>query len=310
MEIRRQRADWRFGPPNPFIIVIVTSACESHTVTEEKTSIELPDEIVGALNYRRKGNEPYGDIIRRLLEDTATQVELSEYVQMLDGHGVAFMTVRESDLAQGVLWILASASRDEWDDLVELVHDVQVVEIGDERFMTEIQRIGVDAGELHTHRRVPIRVPDGMPNLESVSIEEGIANVREFVTENQSPTQPGDATVQLSTLVDEFVDAGAPAVTIDEELWQISGELCLVTYLPGAVGYEVCGDYGAVNINGETYSVDFRFRQDGLRTHYETMVYVGDSWLGVEPVTVDEGLENARELIAATDTEQLENHRS
>lgn len=274
------------------------------------TSIELPEEIVGALNYRRQGNETYGEIVRGLLEDTATHKDLAEYIHMLADHDVSFMVVRESDLAQGILWIIASAPRDEWDELAATVHDVQAVEVGDEFLMTEIQRIGPGEGQLHTHRRVPIRIPDGMPGLEPVSLEEGISNVHEFVTENRSPTQPGDDTVRLSKLVDELVDAGAQAVTIEEDGTRLSDELCLAVYLPAAIGYDVCGDYGAVSIDGETHSVHFRFRQDGLRTHFETMVYVSDSWLGTEPVTAAEGLENAREFLAAADTGQPRINRS
>ncbi|WP_430639371.1 hypothetical protein [Haloferax volcanii] len=268
-------------------------------MTEDKISTELPEDIVGALNYRRRGDESHGETLRRLLDETANEVSLSEYLTTLENHDVSFMAIPEADLARGVLWIVADAPRDAWDDIIEYVNDVQVVEVGDKTLLTEISRAHGE-NQVHTHRRVPVQVPDGIPGLDPVSIEDGADNVQEFVTEDREPTEAGSQTVSLPDLVDELVDVGAAAVTISEDLWRYSEELEFQVYLPASIGYDVCGDYGTVEVGERTFPVNFQFRQDGVGEHFETHVYLSDQWVGLDPVEKAEGLENARTLLTTT----------
>lgn len=278
-------------------------------MSTSKETIELNRHLVGALNNRRRPGETKEDVIEQLLMKTCNCVELEEYLRKFKANGANFIAVPEDPLADGYLLVMATVPSDARDDVAKYVGETHAVKVGNTALVTDFALPSMSEGDIHFHRRVPVSATEHVPGVDPVSFEDGIENLRTFIREDHDPTPRGNETIPLADLVTELVEAGAKAVTIDQEPWCMSQTLELIGYLPPGDGYDVCGDYDAVTIDGDEYSLSCRFTLDGLRSSFETFVYISDSWVGTDPVTINEGLDNVRELLTANSFDELRDHR-
>lgn len=276
-------------------------------MSNEEISLSPP--VAGVLNNRRRYDETKEDVIERLLLETYEPVELQEYLRTFRDYGADFIAVPEESLAKGCLQVIANLPSETAEEVDEYVASAHGVTIEGEDFLPEFGIARIDGGGFHTHRRIPVAVPENLQGLDPVSIDEGIENVRAFVRENREPTPAGDETIALEDLVTDLVDAGASAVTVSHDQWLYGEQLELVGYLPASNGYDICGPYDTVTIDGDEYPLRYRFTLDGLDAHHYEPVYVADSWVGTDPVSVEEGLDNVRELLAADSVDDLRPNR-
>lgn len=274
-----------------------------------KEAIRLSPPIVGVLNNRRRHDETKEDVIERLLTETYDPVELEEYLRMFKDYGADFIAVPETALAKGCLQVIASLPSGTAEEVDEYVASTPGVTIEGDDFLAEFGIARIDGGGFHTYRRIPVAVPENLQGLDPVSIDEGIENVRAFVREDREPTPRRNETIALEDLVTDLVDAGASAVTVSHDQWLHGKQLEVIGYLPASNGYDVCGTYDTVTIDGDRYPLRYRFTLDGLNAHHYEPVYVADSWVSTDPVSVEEGLDNVRELLAADSVDDLRPNR-
>lgn len=269
-------------------------------------TIELDAHLVGALNNRRRPGETKADALRRVLEETYNGTDVEEFLRECYTRGAEFIAVPEDSLANGCLQLVVSTLEDELVDYVEEIHGVV---IDGDHFVTGVSVADRYTGDFHTHRRIPVAVPENLQGVDAVDLEDGIEALQTFVREDREPTPRGDATIELRTLVKELVDAGAAAVTVNHEMWIVGDRIELLGYLPAGDGYDVAGEYNTVTIDGDEYPLNCRFTLTGLDTHGEEPLYVSDGWTGTDPVSVDGGLKNVRDLLDADTLEDIRSNR-
>jgi len=269
-------------------------------------TIELDAHLVGALNNRRRPGETKTDALRRVLEETYNGTDIEEFLQECHSRGADFIAVPEDPLAEGRLHLVVAPIND---DLVEYVEQIHGVVIDGDHFVTTVSAGDRITGDIHTHHRIPVAVPGNLDGVDAVDIDDGIEAVQAFVREDQEPAPRGDATVEFRTLVEELVEAGANAVTVSHEMWIVGDRIEPTAYMPSGDGYEVAGEYDTVTIDDDEYPLNCRFTLTGLDTHTEAPVYISDDWKRTEPVTIDDGLDNVRDLLDADTHEDLRSDR-
>jgi hypothetical protein len=92
-------------------------------------------------------------------------------------------------------------------------------------------------------------------------------------------------------------------------MWIIGDRIEPTGYMPAGDGYDVASEYDTVTINGNEYPLNCRFTLTGLDTQTEEPVYVSDSWRFTEPISIDEGLDNVRELLTVDSFDDLRDYR-
>jgi hypothetical protein len=269
-------------------------------------TIELDSHLVGALNNRRRPGETKTDVLRRVLEQTYNGTDVEEFLRECHSRGADFIVVPEEPISDGCLHLVVAPINDE---LVEYVEGIHGVVIDGDHFVTTVSAGDRITGDIHSHRRIPVTVPDNLDGIDPVNLDDGIEAVQTFIREDREPTPRGDATVELRTLVEDLVEAGANAVTISHEMWIVGDRIEPTAYMPSGDGYDVAGEYDTVTIDGDQYPLNCRFTLTGLDTHTEAPVYISDDWERTEPVTIDEGLGNVRDLLDADTHEDLRSNR-
>lgn len=274
-------------------------------MSTDSEPLELEPTLVAALNNRRRSGEAKEDVIKRLLKETYNAVAIDEFLRGLQTYGAEFIAASEDDLANGRLWLTATIPPEEQDQLSKYIADTHAVTIAGTDFPINLTVGTITNGDLHFHRRIPVAAPDHLDGVDAVDLEEGIENLRSFVRDDRDPTPHGTGTIPLGNLAADLADAGAAAVTIAHEHCLLNDEIRLVGYLPAGTGYDICGPYNAVTIDDEEYPLTCRFKRAGLNTHYEEPVYIDDSWIRVDTVTIEDGLDNVRNLLNADSYAEL-----
>ncbi|WP_227130982.1 hypothetical protein [Halorubellus salinus] len=156
-------------------------------------------------------------------------------------------------------------------------------------------------GGLHLYRRVPVYVPERMAGLDPVAIEDGVTTVREIVeTQPVYESRPAE-TVALKDVVEELAEAGAASVEMAHQ-FLVRGEPTVDLRIPvtPADAQPIVGPVDAVKFGGETYQLHTTLTLDGPygSTPDWTALYVSDTVRGLEPVSVEDGCETGRNLLA------------
>jgi hypothetical protein len=161
---------------------------------------------------------------------------------------------------------------------------------------------------LHLYRRVPVYVGEHVAGLDPVTIEDGVATVREIV-ETQPAFEPRPAeTVALEDVVERLAKAGAASVEMAHESL-VMGEPTVDLRIPmvPADGQPIVGPLDAVEVGDETYPLNTTLTMDGPygSNGNWTALYVSDGVRGLKPVSVESGCETGRDLLNRAKTADL-----
>jgi hypothetical protein len=155
--------------------------------------------------------------------------------------------------------------------------------------------------DLHLYRREPVYVIEGMAGLDSVTIEDGVTNIREIVA-TQPVFEPRPAkTVALEDLVRELAAAGAVSVELAHD-FLVGGEQTVELRIPmvPADGKPIVGPVSSVKVAGETYPLNSTLTMSGPYGSNPswTALYVCDNVRGLDPLPVKKGVEAGRKVIS------------
>lgn len=155
--------------------------------------------------------------------------------------------------------------------------------------------------DLYIHGRVAVYVADGIPELDPVTLEEGLENVRSFVHGASDPDPKRSETIELHDLVSNLAAAGAASV--EAERWPLAREPPLVDLripITPAKGAPEVVPYEAVDVDGDTYDLQFVLTCSGPTPQSRLPLFVAESVRGAEPISTDEGLSKIKAELADT----------
>lgn len=153
---------------------------------------------------------------------------------------------------------------------------------------------------LHLYRRTPVYVEEGIPGIDPVSIEDGVTEIRDIITDDIQPPQKEAITVPLEELVEELAEAGAASVEIEHgSLSSTEPMLGLRVPMIPAEGMPIIGPIESVEVNGDVYSLRSTLTLGGPygTGGNWTALYVSDNVEGLAPMSVEEGMEAGRDLL-------------
>lgn len=106
--------------------------------------------------------------------------------------------------------------------------------------------------------------------------------------------------IDLKTLVENLVNNGVESIYLLPTLSREFGGdiIALRAHMAPEEGQQVTRPYADVNIGNERYELDVEFALDGMRPNPEVPVFVTSGWTGVEPVSVEEGVEQVFEFVS------------
>jgi len=175
-----------------------------------------------------------------------------------------------------------------------------VVRVADQRM--PFRATPVLHSDLHLHRRVPVYVAEGVAGLDPVAIDDGVARARNVAVGETEVTPRRNETVPLETLVADLADAGAGSVEMSTE-FLVDGQIELRIPMVPADGKPIVGPVDSVEIAGETYPLNTTLTLDGPcgSAMDWTALYINDDVRGLDPLSVEAGMDAARDLVASAD---------
>jgi len=250
----------------------------------------------------------------------ATTPDFHEFAETLVDNGVTYVAANAPSLVDGAAQfyyhIPASMSNDQQESVATYLNEkvgyrpferqIGGIRIGDEP--TPVCVAHVLRGDLHLYRRVPVYVGEHVAGLDPVTVEDGVATVREIV-KTQPAFEPRPAeTVALEDVVERLAKAGAASVEVAHESL-VRGEPTVDLRIPmvPADGQPIVGPVEAVEVGDETYPFRSTLTMDGphgSNPHW-TALYVSDGVRGLKPVSVESGCETGRDLLDRAKTADL-----
>ena len=201
-------------------------------------------------------------------------------------------------LSAGELYLLYRQSGPTRKSL-ERLNDHDTVTVDD--FSLDFGRMKhVVASGVHWVDRLPIyakRKP--VYGLTGIDAEEGLQNIREFVTNPQLPEGRIRGTVPLEDLVAELIDADASALGVEQDVLERSAGsvLSLVVHLPPVIAAPIIDQYGRVDVDGHELSLTATFVTQGPVFPNQVPLYAGDFLPGTQPLPVDMGLKSVEHSV-------------
>lgn len=174
-----------------------------------------------------------------------------------------------------------------------------ILTIGEEVFLVRHQHVPYP--EVHFHRRVPLYSEGEVWGLERVTPAEGRRQVCEFVTSDRNPSPPPTEPASAAQLVSALVESGATAIAVEEAL---SNEAMLTVrvWIAPSAGYDAVGAYKALAFAGREYDLDWEFNPiDGPHFFERVPLFAAEEAVGVDSVSIDQGLENLYGYLADGD---------
>lgn len=243
----------------------------------------------------------------------ATSPELNEVAEKLVEHGSVYVAANTQSLVDEPVQIYYHLPTGIANDRKETIHTYLNEVVGhrlDER-KTGTVRIAdqpisacvthVLRNDLHLYRRTPVFVGEGVTGLDPVSIDTGVENAREVV-ENQPDIESRPAkTVPLEGLVEKLAEEGAASVELEyKPLTFEEPSIRLRVPMVPAEGQPIVGGIDSVEAAGETYPLYTMLTLDGPygSAPDRTALYVSNDVEGLKPVSVEDGLEEGRDLLA------------
>jgi len=231
-----------------------------------------------------------------LWTDETNVVSLEMVAEAIKETDAVFAAISEDHLARGLFGIIYHVPIGSDDaSVANTLREFEGVEINGRPF--PIRLSSVLASGTHLYRRVPLYAEETLYGPEKLTVEDGVQKVREFVKNDKNPTPVPSEPITGDSLVEELIDAGAVAIAVEPEL---SNEttLTLTVWTPVATAYEVVGHYKKVSVEGTKLDLNCEFRCVGGPNFFHRIpVYADDDIIGMESVSIDEGLSNLKEYV-------------
>jgi hypothetical protein len=231
------------------------------------------------------------------IEDTAA---LASIATNLIERGTAFIAIPKDPLENGCLHLCSFALGDELNRYARKLEDVEHATFDDKKF----EFLGISNvlhPEVHFENRIPLyAVENPSFGLTEIPLEEGFTNLNEFLSGEFDIPQP-EETVPLKTLIEELIEGGAVAVGLQKTLFEMNDTtLPLRVHMPPVIGRRIAGQYEAVTIENETHSHEIEAVLDGPGFSGQVPIYASETILGMEPVPVEEGIQNLQTYLTET----------
>lgn len=226
---------------------------------------------------------------------------VEELAEELIEAGTIYLAVSEESLANQQFELLYHRPNPP-EELAESLNAIDEVHI-DGKTLSPVMFASVIHSDIHLQGRVPIYAEDNARlGLDRISLDEGLSNVREFLSGETTPTSVPSETVSAETVLDELVDAGAAAIALEREIFEVTGGDLLEfrVHMPPATGAEMVNSYDRIVVDGETYDVRFQFTLGGPNFMTRVPVYA-DSIIGLDDVGLEEGLANLHGFLAESE---------
>lgn len=226
-------------------------------------------------------------------------IALESITEHLVEAGTAFIAIPMHPLNNGYICLLTYApGNNELTDYARELETINQVMVDEGTF--EFRGISnVIHPEVHFESRVPLyAVSNSMYGLSAISLDEGLTNLRNFLRGNYD-TKSSEEIVPLKALVEELIEGGAVAVGLQKTLFERDDtSLPLRVHIPPVIGRNIAGQYKAVSVGDETYTPEIEAVIDGPGFHWQVPIYAADSILGMDPVSVDIGIQNLQTYLA------------
>jgi hypothetical protein len=250
----------------------------------------------------------------------ATTPDLNEVAETLVDNGATYVAASAPSLVDEPAQLYYHLPAGTSDSQQETVETYLNEEVGHRPYEQQIGEVNI-AGQptptcvayvlhdgLHLYRRVPVYVAEGIAGLDPVALKSGVATVQETVA-TQPDFEPWPAeTLRLEEIVSELADKGAASVEIAHEPL-VLGEPTVRLRIPmvPAAGKPIVGPVDAAEIGDGTYPLNTTLTLNGPygSTGNWTALYIGDNIRGLEPLSVEDGCEAARNLLAQAETADM-----
>jgi len=253
------------------------------------------ESVVNELVEFCQTHEELGDTV---WPDDANVASVETAVESIKESDAVFAAIPEDYLARGLFGIIyhVPAGGDDA-GVADALREFDAVEIDGKPH--PIRLSSVLAAEAHLYRRVPLYAEETGYGPAEVTVEDGIRQVSQFVKNDEDPTPLPSESVTPDRLTEKLVETGAVAIAVEPE---ISSEdtLTLSVWVPDATAYEVVGQYETINVDGTLFDLNWEFRCiDGPNFLGRVPIYASDNIIGMEPVSVDDGVSNIEEYVTS-----------
>lgn len=228
-------------------------------------------------------------------------------------YGATFLAVDQASLADNqpelIFHLPVGTSDDQWDAIRATLaaqgfadYGVGPVMINGVTMPLKVQH--VLHPDLHCYSRVPIYIDQSVPGLNPVTLDDGLENVRAFLERGADPAPVATDTIELSNLVEDLVAAGAASVEAERGvLVRENPRIELRIPITPAEGAPLIAPYDAVTIDERTYDLDYTLTLDGPAPMVRLPLYIAESTVGADSVTIEEGVEEIRAVLSEVTTE-------
>jgi hypothetical protein len=234
-------------------------------------------------------------------------VSADDVVDYFVDNGVLFVAAPEDLLAYGVGGLLWTAPRGtDVSAVVEYLKDIDTITV-DGRPLPFAGSSEISLPDAHFGTRVPIYASgEDLPVIDTIESNEGLERLREYDSSAspQSDLAIDPQAINLGTLLERIVDAGAVAIALEKEVSRLDRPTFSV-YIPPAKGYDIVTEYPFVRFDDSEPEVDWVCRMDGPHFGFRLPVYASDDITGLESVSLPEGMANLRKFVSGdTDDER------
>lgn len=118
------------------------------------------------------------------------------------------------------------------------------------------------------------------------------------MVQKNNETEVDNESRNVETLVADWVENGAESVYLLPEVsrWCDGRGIAVRVHIPPQQ-FNTLEEVPTVEVDGATYPLEVEVSHWGMPTEVEVPLYVSESWQGIEPVSIDEGIRNAVEFL-------------
>ncbi|MDS0474364.1 hypothetical protein [Natrinema sp. 1APR25-10V2] len=233
-----------------------------------------------------------------------SQIPFQQLSETANADDINFIAIPKGQLVDGKMLLLYHSWRG-YSPLKEDIPKVDYVTLDGKEYPT--MWTDVYHTNVHFCHRIPI-YSTGILGTPEISFEEGIENVRKFLTKERKPTQESTETTTLQSLLEELVEAGANLIGVDKVPSQCTdfNFLLFRTRLEPGIGVPIFAQYSGVVLDGQTYTIDCicdAVNRPPIRRW--VILFASDTLLGMEPVSIETGQENLRDFLSMREDQDV-----
>jgi len=227
-------------------------------------------------------------------------VPAEEVIDYLVDNGAEFVAVPEDLLAYGICSLVWVTSRNtDGSAITQYLQGLDAVTV-DGHPLPFTGGINPNPMKAHFGTRVPVYSSgEIVPEIDRVERNRGLSTLRNYDF-SASPTSGlpiEPQTANLETLLRQLVDAGAAAIALEKEVSRPES-LSLVANISPAIGYEIVAEYSSVAFVGKERDVDWVCDMGGPQFSFRVPVYASDNIIGMDGISLSEGVANLQEFVS------------